>query len=135
MANVYNVERKPIFNLKSFTNTTSDIMGQQAKPCEVKDELKINQGMSHKKHQSLAKDPNSNYFKFVRYHCSQFLLKKIEEDFRLISYDESFIQNMNFQNTGWSKKGSKIKINKKHINQRITLVGAVDSLGHSYLKL
>jgi hypothetical protein len=100
---------------------------KKAKPYEVNDTLKKYLRCSYKDQKIFGKDLNKDVFKMQRYCCAKYMLKLLQNNKRLISFDESWLVNLNFQRKGWSKINTTYTIDPVKLSRRVTMIGAIDS--------
>jgi hypothetical protein len=104
-------------------------MGYKVRQVDVKHILKQEQRLSYKKIKRMSTNPNSVALKIKRYKCSKILLNFLSASKRIISYDETWLQSMNFQYRGWCLKNHRYTINPGNISKRLTISGAIDNFG------
>lgn len=80
-------------------------------------------------------DVNSRELKYKRHHFAKKLIQEILKGTRIINYDESTIDHLNFTRRLWSTKGKTVTLNSLPVKPKLSLIAAVDSNGSKWFSL
>ena len=71
----------------------------------------------------------------MRQRCAKKLLELLEQGFRVINIDESWINEVDFQRRKWHERIEQNSLPKKTVYPRLSLLAAIDNLGSHYMAI
>ena len=71
----------------------------------------------------------------VRQQCAKKMLELLEQGFKIINVDESWINELDFQRRKWHEKVESNSLPKKAVFPRLSLLAAIDTEGRIFMAL
>jgi hypothetical protein len=128
-------EKKFIVSSSKIAKICSLILGNKVKIKRVSQIMKEECQLSYKRNFTYKVDINLESHKLKRHYFGKFLLERMHQGYRVINFDESAVDQFDFQYYSWSQKGMKNAYCSKVVSPRITLVAAIDNLGNKYMSM
>lgn len=132
---IFKAEDKPIRSMKQIATIANQFQKKEVGHDRLRQVLKAECNLSFKGVKTHKDDFNLREYKFKRHYFSRFFLDKMGQGWRCINFDESHINELNFCNKAWSRRGKVYRMENKAVVPRVTMVAAVDNLGNKYLSL
>jgi len=97
--------------------------------------LKNEAGMSYKKVRRLSVQTNTNRCLVLRSLYAARMIYYLIEDYRVINVDESWLSTADCRHYKWGARGKANTLSMPLLTSKVNIVGAMDTLGNSYLSM
>lgn len=124
-----------IWNAGQIANTIYQTFDWKPPESEIRESLKSDFGMSYKKIKRVPFQGNTDRCLVLRHIYAKEVLRLLSEGKRLINIDETWLTETDFRRRKWRKRGTTNSLPVKAMNQRVSLIAAVDTDGEIILSL
>ena len=124
-----------IWSLKQVSDAAAAQHGVKLGPRVLSNVLKSHFDLRFHKVKRIPFQGNSERSLVIRQQSAKKLLELLEQGFRIVNVDESWINEVDFQRRKWHSKTETNSLPRKSVHPRLSLIAALDNRGSLYMAL
>ena len=128
-------KNQEIWSLKQVSDAAAAQHGVKLGPRVLSNVLKSHFDLRFHKVKRIPFQGNSERSLVVRQQSAKKLLELLDQGFRIVNVDESWINEVDFQRRKWHSKKETNSLPRKAVHPRLSLIAAIDNRGSLYMAL